>query len=169
MERVKVLCVPGVWIYMYIDCWEKGYRIATLYCCLPPPPFPSSSLPFFLCLNTTLPLLSPLSPSLSLPPSLPITPPPPSPLPPPSPSPSVLPFPSPYLPPSVPPSLPPSPPPSLPPYQLNDIFSAKALLAFGCEVNCLTPVHTTPLDIACDLHKEGEIIDLLVSVGGQTG
>lgn len=55
------------------------------------------------------------------------------------------------------------------PHQLNDVFSARALLAFGCEVNCLNPVNTTPLDIACDLHREGEIIDLLVSVGGQKG
>ena len=53
--------------------------------------------------------------------------------------------------------------------QLNDLPAAKALVAFGCEVNSLNPDDKTPLDIARRCHPDGDIVTLLVSVGGQTG
>ena len=51
--------------------------------------------------------------------------------------------------------------------QLNDFMSTQALLAFGCDVNSLNPDHCTPLDIA--LRSGTDVVDLLISVGGQTG
>ena len=42
-------------------------------------------------------------------------------------------------------------------------------MAFGGEVNSLNPKDQTPLDIATQCHPDGDIVTLLVSVGGQTG
>ena len=53
--------------------------------------------------------------------------------------------------------------------QLNDLAAVKVLVAFGGEVNSLNPNDQTPLDIATKCHPDGEIVTLLVSVGGQTG
>ncbi|CAI8029956.1 85/88 kDa calcium-independent phospholipase A2 [Geodia barretti] len=52
--------------------------------------------------------------------------------------------------------------------ELNDLPAAKALVAFGCEVNSLNPDDETPLDIARRCYPDGDIVTLLVSVGGQT-
>ena len=53
--------------------------------------------------------------------------------------------------------------------QLDDVQSARYLIAFGCEVNCVNPNNSTPVDIAQELHPDGDILAFLVSVGGKTG